>query len=129
MKDKFILDPQIIFLNHGSFGATPKPVFDIYQAWQSELEHQPVEFLDRRFKERMAVSRTALAEYFGTGRDNLVYVTNATVGVNTVARSLNLRPGEAYPPPPCRLPCRDTRRRESRLPDPPPRPAQWGCHR
>jgi isopenicillin-N epimerase len=62
MKDKFILDPQIIFLNHGSFGATPKPVFDIYQAWQSELEHQPVEFLDRRFRERLAVSRTSILE-------------------------------------------------------------------
>ena len=94
LKEYFILDPEIVFLNHGSFGATPKPVFDVYQAWQRELERQPVEFLDRRFRERMAGSRTALAEYLGTERDDLVYVTNATVGVNTVARSLQLGPGD-----------------------------------
>jgi len=94
LRSQFLLDPTVTFLNHGSFGATTKPVFDVYQAWQRELERQPVEFLDRRFRERMAVSRTALAEYFGTGADNLVYVTNATVGVNTVARSLNLGPGD-----------------------------------
>jgi isopenicillin-N epimerase len=94
LRQLFLLDPEITFLNHGSFGATPKPVFDVYQAWQRELERQPVEFLDRRFKERMAVSRTALAEYLGTRRDNLVYVTNATVGVNTVIRSLSLGPGD-----------------------------------
>jgi isopenicillin-N epimerase len=94
LKEHFLLDPDIVFLNHGSFGATPKPVFDVYQAWQRELERQPVEFLDRRFRERMAGSRTALAEYLGTERDDLVYVTNATVGVNTVARSLQLGPGD-----------------------------------
>ena len=94
LRQLFLLDPEVTFLNHGSFGATPKPVFDVYQAWQRELERQPVEFLDRRFAERMAEARTVLAEYLGTQRDNLVYVTNATVGVNTVARSLNLGPGD-----------------------------------
>jgi len=90
----FLLDPKVIYLNHGSFGATPKPVFREYQRWQRELERQPVEFLDRRFAERMAASRAVLAEYLGTQRDNLVYVTNATVGVNIVARSLDLGPGD-----------------------------------
>jgi len=94
LREYFLFDPDIVFLNHGSFGATPKPVFDVYQRWQRELERQPVEFLDRRFRERMAVSRTVLAEYLGTQRDNLVYVTNATVGVNIVARSLELGPGD-----------------------------------
>ena len=90
----FLLDPNIDFLNHGSFGATPKPVFDEYQRWQRELELKPVEFLDRRFEERMAISRAALSEFLGTLRDNLVYVVNATVGVNIVARSLDLNPGD-----------------------------------
>ena len=90
LKDQFLLEPDVIYLNHGSFGATPKPVFDVYQRWQRELERQPVEFLDRRFAERMAAARTDLAGYIGTKPDNLVYVTNATVGVNIVARNLDL---------------------------------------
>ena len=90
LRQQFLLDPNIVFLNHGSFGATPKPVFEEYQCWQRELERQPVEFLDRRFAERMAASRSELAKYLGTQRDDLVYVTNATVGVNIVARSLGL---------------------------------------
>jgi isopenicillin-N epimerase len=76
----FLLDPEATFLSHGSFGATPKPLFDVYQAWQRELERQPVEFLGRRFVERMAASRAVLADHLGTQRDNLVYVTNVTMG-------------------------------------------------
>ncbi len=91
-KDQFLLDPAVTFLNHGSFGATPKPVFAVYQHWQCELERQPVEFLDRRFAERMTTARAALADYLGTERDNLVFVTNATMGVNIIARSLDLGP-------------------------------------
>lgn len=94
LRELFLLDPEVTFLNHGSFGATPKPVYEEYQRWQRELERQPVEFLDRLFSERMAASRAALADYLGTRRDNLVYVTNATVGVNIVARSLDLGPGD-----------------------------------
>jgi len=90
LRQHFLLDPMVIFLNHGSFGATPKPVFEEYQRWQRELERQPVEFLGRRFEGLMAEARTVLATYLNTQRDNLVYVTNATVGVNIVARSLDL---------------------------------------
>ena len=94
LKEYFLLDPRIIFLNHGSFGATPKPVFEIYQRWQLELEHQPVEFLGRRHNELMSASRAVLAEYVGTAQNNVVYVTNVTVGLNVVARSLKLGPGD-----------------------------------
>lgn len=94
LRSQFLLDPDITFLNHGSFGATPRPVFDTYQHWQRELERQPVEFLDRRFAERMTAARSVLAEYLGAQRDDLVYVTNATVGVNIVARSLALGSGD-----------------------------------
>ncbi|MCX6080176.1 MAG: aminotransferase class V-fold PLP-dependent enzyme [Chloroflexi bacterium] len=94
LKDFFLLDPNIIFLNHGSFGATPKPVFEAYQRWQLELERQPVEFLGRRHNELMRASRATLAEYVGTSENNLVYVTNVTVGLNIVARSLILGPGD-----------------------------------
>ena len=94
IKEQFLLNPAVIFLNHGSFGSTPRPVFREYQHWQHELERQPVEFLDRRFAERMGDARAVLADYLGTQRDNLVYVTNTTVGVNIVARSLDLRSGD-----------------------------------
>lgn len=84
----------MIFLNHGSFGATPRPVFEQYQAWQRELERQPVEFLGRRFASLMETARKSLAGYLGTHHENLVYVPNATVGLNIVARSLNLGEGD-----------------------------------
>ncbi len=90
LKNYFLLDPHIVFLNHGSFGATPKPVFDAYQHWQRELEKQPVEFLGRRHNDLMQSARAALAEYFHTEANNLVYTQNVTIGLNIVARSLDL---------------------------------------
>ncbi|HSD83324.1 MAG TPA: aminotransferase class V-fold PLP-dependent enzyme, partial [Anaerolineae bacterium] len=69
-------------------------VFDEYQRWQHELEQQPVEFLGRRFNDLMQTARSALGDYLGADADDLVYVTNATVGLNIVARSLALRPGD-----------------------------------
>lgn len=94
MRDLFLLDPDVIFLNHGSFGACPRPVFEVCQHWQRELERQPVEFLGRRFDELMHAARSALGRYLGAEADEVVYVTNATVGLNIVARSLNLQPGD-----------------------------------
>jgi len=94
LKDYFLLDPEVVFLNHGSFGATPKPVFRAYQRWQRELERQPVEFLGRRSTELMAESRAALGKYLGTHADNLVYTQNVTISINIVARSLDLGVGD-----------------------------------
>ena len=94
IRDEFLLDPDVVFLNHGSFGATPRPVFERYQHWQRELERQPVEFLARRFPALMAESRSALGAYVGTHADNLVYTQNATIALNIVARSLHLGPGD-----------------------------------
>lgn len=90
LKKHFLLDPNIVFLNHGSFGATPKPVFREYQRWQLELERQPVEFLGRRITALMAASRAVLGNYVGTHADNLVYTQNVTVALNMIARSLAL---------------------------------------
>ena len=94
LKQQFLLDPTVTFLNHGSFGATPRSVFKEYQHWQREMEKQPVEFLGRRFTELMAESRAALGEYLGTQADNLVYTQNVTISLNIVARSLDLRPND-----------------------------------
>jgi isopenicillin-N epimerase len=94
LKKDFLLDPSITFLNHGSFGATPKPVFKEYQRWQRELENQPVEFLGRRHNDLMRASRESLANYLGTKAENLIYVQNATIALNIVARSLDLKEGD-----------------------------------
>ncbi len=90
----FQLDPAVVYLNHGSFGGTPRPVFREYQRWQRELERQPVEFLGRRHHELMRASRAALAGYFHTEAGNVVYTQNVTIAVNIVARSLDLGPGD-----------------------------------
>jgi isopenicillin-N epimerase len=84
----FLLRPDITFLNHGSFGACLAPVFETYQRWQRELEAGPVEFLGRRIRSLLEEAREPLAAYLGVGRDDLVFVPNATHGVNIVARSL-----------------------------------------
>src|SRR5215207_5918163 len=94
LKEHFLLDPQVVFLNHGSYGATPKPVFEAYQNWQRHLEHQPVLFLGRELPHLLRVSRTALGKYLSIDADDLVYIPNATHGVNIVAHSLQLKPGD-----------------------------------
>lgn len=94
LRDYFLLDPNIIYLNHGSFGATPRPVFEEYQRWQLELEREPVEFLNRRHDKLMSNSRAALGEYLGTDAQNLVYVQNVTIALNIIAHSLDLGVGD-----------------------------------
>ena len=94
LKDLFLLDPNIIFLNHGSFGATPKEVFEVYQDWQRKLEHQPVKFLGREISGHLKNARDSLGKYLNVAGDDLAYVPNATFGVNIVARSLKLKTGD-----------------------------------
>jgi isopenicillin-N epimerase len=90
----FLLDPDLVFLNHGSFGACPQPVFEQYQHWQRELERNPVAFLGRRSAALLRAARERLAACVGADADDLVFVPNATTGVNIVARSLALQPGD-----------------------------------
>jgi isopenicillin-N epimerase len=92
----FLLDPEVTFLNHGSFGACPKPVFERYQRWQLQLERQPVAFLDyyRGLSSWLGDARKALADVLQTSAENIVGLTNATVGLNVVAQSLALKPGD-----------------------------------
>ena len=94
LRDLFLLRPDVVFLNHGSFGACPRPVFEDYRAWQLELERQPVDFLGRRSAGLMREARQVLANFVGADADDLVYVPNATTGLNLVARSLRLEPGD-----------------------------------
>ena len=94
LRKLFLLEKDVVFLNHGSFGACPQPVFAEYQRLQLELERQPVRFLGREFRERMARARAELAAYLAADPDDLVYVPNATTGLNIVAQSLDLQPGD-----------------------------------
>ncbi|MES1247348.1 MAG: aminotransferase class V-fold PLP-dependent enzyme [Actinomycetota bacterium] len=90
MKELFLLDPAVTFLNHGSFGACPRPVFEVYQRWQRELELEPVDFIARRLPGLLAEARAALGEYVGADAGDLTFVPNATTGVNMAAAALAL---------------------------------------
>lgn len=94
LKSQFLLNPDVTFLNHGSFGATPRPVFEAYQAWQRHMEWQPVQFLINELPDLLADARQALGRYLNAPADSLVYIPNATFGLNIVARSLKLAAGD-----------------------------------
>jgi isopenicillin-N epimerase len=91
---QFLLREDVTFLNHGSFGACPRPVFETYQAFQLELESEPVEFLGRRLNDLMRIPREAVAAELGSDPNNVAAVVNATSGLNIVAQSLPLQPGD-----------------------------------
>ena len=94
MREGFLLDPEVAYFNHGSFGACPTEVFEEYQRLQLELEREPTELLARRFDERMETARAALASFVGARVQDLVFAPNATAALNAVIRSLRIRPNE-----------------------------------
>ena len=95
LKDQFLINPDIHFLNFGSFGACPKPVFENYQYWQRLLEFETVQFINVNGASNLANSRAALASYIDVpDKDDLVYITNPTLGVNMIATNLNLAAGD-----------------------------------
>jgi isopenicillin-N epimerase len=91
---QFLLDPDVVHLNHGGYGACPAPVFEVYQGYQRELERNPSEFLGRRFDELTSAARAELAMFVGARPDDLVFVPNATSGLNAAIRSLRLGPDD-----------------------------------
>ncbi len=94
LRSSFLLDPNVIYLNHGSFGACPQPVFDAYQMWQRQLEREPVQFLGVQAPRLLRTAREALAVHVGCRADDVVFFPNPTTAINMVARSLNLQPGD-----------------------------------
>ena len=93
LADLYQVRRDISFLNHGSYGACPRPVFEVYQHWQREIEQQPVEFLGRRVRTLLGDARATLGDFVGTAGDNLAFVPNVTVAMNAIVRSLALEPG------------------------------------
>ncbi len=89
------LAPGVAFLNHGSFGACPKAILKLQADFRLRMEAEPVQFLWRRYDEHLEVARRQVAEFVGARPRDLVFVTNATTGVNAVVRSLRLKSGDA----------------------------------
>lgn len=90
----WLLDPEIIFLNHGSFGACPRRVLEFQNEIRARLERKPVQFLVRELEPELDAARAALAQFAGADADDLVFVPNATAGVNAVLRSLEFKAGD-----------------------------------
>ena len=94
MKGWFLLDPDITFLNHGSYGACSKPVFKEYQDWQQKLENQPVQFMTNQVYSAMEKSRKSLSQFVGCDDEELVFFQNPTTAVTNVIYNLDLKPGD-----------------------------------
>ena len=94
IKQNFLLDKNITFLNHGSYGSCPIPVFEDYQKWQRKLEKQPVEFLTNDLWEALKHSRVTLSKFLGCDEDEVLFFSNPTSAIANVINSLNLNDGD-----------------------------------
>ena len=91
LKKLFMLDPSITYLNHGSFGACPKPIFNKLIEWQKKLEFEPVKHLAYDIFPLLEESRKSLSDYVGCHMNDLVFSPNPSTALNTVIKSLNLK--------------------------------------
>ena len=94
IRGEFALEPDIAFLNHGSYGATPRRVLAAAEEWRRRMEAQPVRFMQRELPDALRAAAGELARFLGAAGDDLVFVDNATTGVNAVLRSLELTPAD-----------------------------------
>ncbi|MCA6422277.1 MAG: aminotransferase class V-fold PLP-dependent enzyme [Flavobacterium sp.] len=94
MKPQFLLDPTITFLNHGSFGACPKPIFEEHQRIQLELETEPVEFIQIKQPKYLKIARESLAKFVGCQAGDLFFTSNPTFAINIIMRSIKLNAGD-----------------------------------
>ena len=94
LRPLFQLDPEITFLNHGSYGACSKPVFEAYQSYQKDLELHPIQFMQEKVYELLERSRAALGAYINCDKEDIIYVPNPTHAVGTVIHNVVLEPGE-----------------------------------
>ena len=91
LKKIFMLDPKITYLNHGSFGACPKPIFDKFIEMKKKLEFEPVRFLEYDIYPLLDKSRESLSDFIGCHMDDVVFTPNPSTGLNAVIKSLKLK--------------------------------------
>ncbi|HEY1955816.1 MAG TPA: aminotransferase class V-fold PLP-dependent enzyme [Polyangiaceae bacterium] len=94
MKEHWSIDPSIVFLNHGSFGATPRSVQALQSDLRARIERNPMQFFLRDLEGMLDETRAALGAFVSASPNDLVFVPNATTGVNAVLRSLRFEPGD-----------------------------------
>src|SRR6187200_588919 len=93
-RSAWTLPEGVTYLNHGSFGPAPDVVIAARQRWFVELERQPMDFLARRLEPLLGEAAGVLARFVGCNADDLIFVPNATTGINIVARSIELAAGD-----------------------------------
>ena len=91
LKKLFMLDPDIIHLNHGSYGATPKPIFDSLVNWQKKLEENPTKHLGYDIYTHLERSRDYLAKYINCHKDDVAFLTNPSTALNTAIKSIDIK--------------------------------------
>jgi len=91
---QWALEPGITYLNHGSFGPSPRPVLVARRAWQERLQANPINFLNREMEGALAAARQRLGQFVGCSADDLVLTDNATFAMNIVAQSFPLAAGD-----------------------------------
>jgi isopenicillin-N epimerase len=94
LRRHWTLDPEVAYLNHGSFGATPRVVLEVQAELRARIESEPVRFLDHELERRLDDARQPLAELLGAQPRDIAWLPNATSGVNTVVQSLAFEPGD-----------------------------------
>ena len=94
LREHWLLEDGLAFLNHGSFGACPRVVVDEQSRLRAEMERNPVRFLWREIGDRLDAARAELARFIGADAEELAFVANATTAVNSVLRSFELQPGD-----------------------------------
>ncbi|HEX3872481.1 MAG TPA: aminotransferase class V-fold PLP-dependent enzyme, partial [Pirellulales bacterium] len=93
-RDQWAINPEVTYLNHGSFGPSPRRVIEARNRWFAELESDPVDFLTRRLDALLVDVRERLGRFVGCPGEDLLLVDNATWGMNVVAGSVSLKPGD-----------------------------------
>ena len=94
LREHWLLEDGLAFLNHGSFGACPRVVVDEQSRLRAEMERNPVRFLWREIRDRLDAARAELARFIGADAEELAFVANATTAVNSVLRSFEFQPGD-----------------------------------